>query len=99
MNGRDESRRVIRVWEVIPVSNSKAYSGRDVNRVSLEAVVAGRDGRDVWAGVDVGKYEVRVVLDWGPGEFGRPWKVGNPHQVGVLVPLLAGLARGRKLVV
>jgi transposase len=80
------------------VSNSKAYSGRDVNRVSLDSVLQGREGRDVWAGVDVGKYQVQVVLNWGPGDFGRPWKVDNPHQTGVLVGLLGRLAEGRKLV-
>src|SRR3954470_22788717 len=65
--GRFGNRR-FRVWEVIPM-NSKAYSARDVNQVCVERQIEGRAGQAVWAGVDVGKYEVRVVPHWGQGDF------------------------------
>ena len=78
---------------------SKAYSARNVNRISLDSILLDRDGQDLWAGVDVGKYELRLVLNWGPGAFERPWTIENPYDLRVLLPLLRRLAAGRKLVV
>jgi len=79
--------------------NSKTYSARDVNQVQLAAVLEGRDGQDLWVGGDVGKQQVRVVLNWAAGDFERPWAVTNPSQVGLLVDHLRQLAVGRTLVV
>jgi len=47
----------------------------------------------------VGKVQVQVVLNWGPGEFERPWKVDNPRQIGALLERLSALACKRKMVV
>jgi transposase len=77
--------------------NSKAYSARNVNRVCLDTLLTGRDGQDLWVGVDIGKYHLQLVLHWGPGRFERPWKIQNPGDIGLLITLLTRLAKGRKL--
>ena len=92
--------RPFRVWEVIPM-DSKAYCARKVNQVTshLDLLIKAREGQDLWAGVDVGKYEMQLVLHWGAGEFERPWKICNPQDIALVVEMLKRLSVGRKLVV
>jgi transposase len=79
------------------MSKSKAYAAVPVNRVALQPLTHGRDGRDVMIGVDVGKFDILTVPRWGCDDFGRPWRVENPQQIPELVRLLLQLAWGRKL--
>lgn len=67
--------------------------------IQLSSLLKDRDRQDLWVGVDVGKMEVQVVLNWAADDFERPWKVVNPAQVGLLVEQFKQLALGRKLVV
>jgi transposase len=67
--------------------------------IQLSSLLKDRDTQDLWVGVDVGKMEMQVVLNWAAGDFERPWKVSNPTQVGLLVEQFKRLATGRKLVV
>lgn len=77
--------------------NSKAYSSRNVNLIQLNSFLEDRDGQDLWVGVDVGKEQMQVVLNWSADDFERPWKVSNPSQVRLLVEHLKQLSMGRKL--
>ena len=77
----------------------KAYSGRCVNDVNVQQVAAGRAGAAVWVGVDVGKYNLAVVVNWDAEHFERPWVVKNPLEIGVAVAKLKELSQGRKLVI
>ena len=78
--------------------HSKAYSGRNVNQIDLGKLLNGRDGQRVWACADIGKYEVQLVLNWGQSDFERPWKIGNPQDIGVTVELLKRLSQERELI-
>lgn len=76
----------------------KAYRSVSVKAVVWQEVCAGREGEALDVGVDVGKYELEVVLRWAcDGEFERPWSVENPWEIGRLVEQLRGLQRGRQL--
>ena len=79
--------------------NSKAYSSRNVNLIQLSSFLKDRDGADLWVGIDVGKEQMQVVLNWAANDFERPWKVSNPSQVRLLVEHLKQLNIGRKLIV
>jgi transposase len=79
--------------------NSKAYSARSVNQVQLAPLLIGREGRPMWVGVDVGKFEMQAVLHRGAGEFERPWRIANPADVRAAVEHFRQLAAGRELVV
>jgi hypothetical protein len=68
-----------RVQEVIPMSR-KAYRGVRVDDVDAHVLGQQRPG-DVVVGVDVGKLDLRVVVRWADGEFERPWRVINPHEI------------------
>jgi transposase len=76
---------------------SKPYSAVAVNRVVLEQLTQGRAGQDLVVGADIGKFEILAVPRWAEHDFGRPWRVGNPEQIPVLVGLLVRLAQGRRL--
>jgi transposase len=86
------------VWEVIPV-NSKAYSARKVNLLSVDWIGKDRDGQPAWVGVDVGKVEMQAVVNWAKDDFERPWKIGNPGDIAALIEHLKRLAVGRRLTV
>src|SRR5262249_51220436 len=86
-----------RMQEVIPMSKSKPYSAVAVNSVVLAQLSKGRAGRDLVVGLDIGKFEVLAVPRWGPGDFGRPWRIKNPQQLPDLVGLLLSLAQGHQL--
>jgi transposase len=82
--------------------NNKAYSGRNVNQVQLDTFLKDRrdrDGQDLWVGVDVGKERMSAVLNWGPGQFERPWMVDNPGGIRLLAEHFKRLAVGRRMIV
>jgi transposase len=79
--------------------NSKAYSARNVNLIQLSSFLKDRDGHDLWVGVDVGKQEMKTVLNWAANDFERPWTAKNPSQIRLLVDHLKELSIGRKLIV
>ena len=79
--------------------NSKAYSARNVNHIQLASFLKDRDQQDLWIGVDVGKMEIQVVLNWAANDFERPWKAANPRDILVLVDHLKQLSAGRRLMV
>lgn len=78
---------------------SKAYGSVAVNRVEGQKLFNARAGEDVVVGLDIGKYQLMAVARWSDGTFERPWRVGNPGDLGELVALLTRLGRGRRLVV
>jgi transposase len=77
----------------------KAYAAAHVNDVDVAKLVRGRDGLAVVAGIDVGKRNLFGVCRWADGWFERPWRAGNPGEIGELVMLLQRVGAGRKLVV
>jgi transposase len=77
------------------MSKSKPYSAIPVNGVVLESLSRGRAGQEVVVGFDIGKYEVLAVPRWGNRDFGRPWRILNPEQIGQLTRLLVALGQGR----
>lgn len=78
---------------------SRAYRAVDVNRIDLDDWLAGHDVKVVHAGLDVGKEHLFCTLRWGPGDFARPWRVGNPFDVVRLAELLQVAGRDRQLLV
>src|ERR1700722_3741245 len=76
----------------------RAYGAVSVNGVDMLKLVQGHDAQGVRVGVDVSKFELRVVCRWPDGRFERPWRVRNPGEIPQLVSLLAQLAAGRELV-
>lgn len=77
--------------------NKRVYCAVGIRDIQIERIVAGRDGLDVVAGVDVGKLDLRVVPRWSDGRFEKSWHVDNPEQVPRLIELLKVLGRGRQL--
>ena len=77
----------------------KAYRARDVKNVDLAEVLRAVPAGSVWVGMDIGKYEIYVVLRWQNGHFERPWKVSNPTQLKLLVALLGKLAESHSMIV
>lgn len=75
----------------------KAYSSVAVNDVALAALLRGREGAAVDVGCDIGKKHILVMLRWGPGDFEKPWRVGNPSDLSRLRELLLQVAQGRTL--
>ncbi len=75
----------------------KAYRGIRVNDVDVVELAKGRGDEAVISGVDIGKFEFRVVLRWASGEFERPWRVANPDEIPALVERLVVLSSGRSL--
>src|SRR5438552_265338 len=79
--------------------NSKAYSSRSVNLLSLDSILEDRDGQPAWVGFDIGKIEMQAVVNWAEDDFERPWRIANPRQIGVLIEHLKRLSQGRELIV
>lgn len=77
----------------------KAYSGRRVNEVNVAQLLRGRQQQAAWVGVDTGKYDLQLVLNWGEQDFERPWLVSNPLEIALAVQRLKELSLGRKLVI
>jgi len=82
------------VQEVIPVSKSKPYCSLSVKSVEVGVLVAGHAGQACVLGIDVAKFELMGVLRWPDGSFQRPWRIGNPGEVGLLVEKLDELRSG-----
>jgi transposase len=89
----------IRVWEVIPVNQSKAYRSRSVKLVDDEGVVSGHAGEAVEAGLDVGKMSIWVVIRFRDGTYLRPWRASNPGEVTLLSEKLKRMGVRVKLTV
>lgn len=87
---------ITRMWKVILVSERKAYSGSDVNKVDVSRLIAGRQGQRAWIGLDVGKFEVMAVLRWSDERFERPWKIKNPEQLGQFLRVVKELSAALK---
>ena len=77
----------------------RAYRATDVKSVLVEEVLKAAPAGAATAGLDIGKYELRVVVRWKDGSFERPWKVENPSEIEVMVGLLRKVAEGRALIV
>ena len=77
--------------------NKRVYCAIGIRHVEMEKIVSGRDRLEVVTGVDVGKFELRVVLRWSDGRFEKPWRVANPEEIPQLIELLKRLGQGRKL--
>jgi len=83
--------KLTRNWEVILVSNKRVYRRIKVKQVSLDtlrekAIFNGGSGTAV--GLDVAKSEIVAVVRWPDGSFERPWSIGNPTEIGLLVQRL-----------
>jgi transposase len=85
------------VQEVIPVNKSKAYRSSSVKQVDLEKVLSSRtsvEGESVDVGLDIGKAWIWAVVRFRrDGTYLRPWRAANPWEIGLLVGLLAEMAR------
>jgi transposase len=84
------------------MNKSKPYAAisvKQVQELGLAQVMEGLDGPEVWVGIDVSKAFLMVAPCVGPGRFGRPWRVAQPSQLGVLVELLTALSATRKVTV
>ena len=79
--------------------NSKAYSARNVNLITLDSFLKDRQGQDLYIGGDVGKQQIKIVLNWATNDFERPWTVNNPQQIRLLIEQFKKLAVGRRLIV
>jgi transposase len=77
---------------------SKAYRAVDVNCVESANWLEQRGGREVYAGLDVGKESIYCTLRWGSNDFDRPWRVRNPSDVVRLAELLSAVGQGRQLI-
>ena len=74
----------------------KSYRRISVKDVCVEelldrGLLSGECGTTV--GLDIAKKELVVVIRWGDGTFERPWSVGNPDEIELLVVLLRRVAR------
>lgn len=77
----------------------RAYRATDVKNVLVEEVLKTAPAGAATAGLDIGKYELRMVVRWKDGSFERPWKVENPSEIEEMVELLRKVAEGRPLIV
>jgi transposase len=77
----------------------KAYRSTEVKQVLLEQVLRVAPPGPVSIGLDVGKFEIFVVVRWADGTFERPWKAANPSEVEFLVGVLVVLAAARVVTV
>ena len=73
----------------------KSYRRISVKDVCVEelldrGLLSGECGTTV--GLDIAKKELVVVIRWGDGTFERPWSVGNPDEIELLVVLLRRVA-------
>ena len=67
---------------------SKTYRSVPVKRVEVEKVLAAHAGEFVEAGFDIGKRWVWTTIRFRDGTCLRPWRAGNPLEIGSLVDLL-----------
>lgn len=69
----------------------KAYRSIDVKDVALQSLLQ-RAAEDPCVGLDVSKHSVLAVLRWPDSSFERPWFVGQPQQLPLLVEHLRAIA-------
>jgi transposase len=79
--------------------NKRVYSAIGIRHVQIEKILGGCEGLEVVAGVDVGKFDLRVVLRWSDARFEKPWWVANPEEIPRLIESLKVLGSGQKLMV
>jgi transposase len=73
---------------------------KEVKEVQIAKVVAGREGQEATVGIDVGKFDLLIMLRWKvDGVFVGPWHAKNTTGIREVVELLTGLARQRRLVI
>ncbi len=85
--------------KVIPMK-SRAYRAVDVNGVDVGACLRERGAKQLCMRVWISSKEsIFCTLRWSVDDFDRPWRAGNPSEVGRLAELLAEVGRGRRLVV
>jgi transposase len=77
----------------------KAYSAIAVKHVLGEKLAQQHPGEAVVVGTDIGKFELTAICWWAKGQWERPWRVGNPTELGEFVGVLQELRQGRQLVV
>ena len=73
------------------MSKSKPYSSVPVKSVEPSVLASEHRGQACVLGIDVAKFELMAVLRWPDGTFGRPWRIANPGEVGLLVEKLGPL--------
>jgi len=69
--------------------NYRRLEVKNICRETLReiAILKGDSGTTV--GLDVAKHEIVVVVRWADGSYERPWSVGNPSEIGLLIELLS----------
>src|SRR5437588_2336655 len=77
----------------------KAFRVIAVKHVSGMKLAQLHPAESVVVGTDIGKFEVRAICRWAKGEWERPWRVGNPTELGEFLDVLQELRQGRELVV
>ena len=78
---------------------SKAYRAVSVKGVQVEKALFGREGQAVEVGLDIGKAWIYAVVRFRDQTYLRPWQVGNPSEVLLLVNLLSQMSQRVKLTV
>ena len=66
----------------------RAYKRVNVNDIDRERLLQAAiefGGAGTVLGLDIAKQEIVACLRWGQDQFARPWKVVNPHELGLLV--------------
>jgi transposase len=81
------------------MSKRRVYRATEVNHVRWESLVAGRVAGAVTVGMDIGKFEILVVVRWADSTFERPWRVENPAGIPQLIGLLRKLRETQALTV
>jgi hypothetical protein len=97
MGGTDPAS--VRVWEVIPVKQSKAYRAISVKQVNVEKILSHHLHQPLEAGLDIGKQCIWTSIRFRDGTYLRPWRAQNPREVGLLSDLLKRIAQQAKLTV
>ena len=77
----------------------KAYRATAVKSVNISEVVMRLSEGPASLGLDIGKQAVFAVVRDAEGNFERPWKIQNPHEVQELVKRTLQLAQHRPLVI
>lgn len=75
----------------------RAYRATPVKHVRADEVVQALAPGQTWAGIDIAKQELLVVMRDSSGVHQRPWKVKQPGELAALVALLVEVHRWRPL--
>jgi transposase len=96
--GLDFVKALTSTWKVIPMKK-RAYRSTGVKKVKISDVRQELSEGSLWAGVDVGKEKLFLVLRDVRGKFSRPWKANQPGELGELVARVLELSQACPLVV